>query len=300
MTMRTKGDLCALTVREEQDYGKIDASGASVYGGTLRTMSTPEDRNVEEITGCTRTALGHFRTSAAYSMSAVFTFVRGQGWEDWVERAIGALTGVQRQTPSFDTAFRVAPGENHLLTGCRINTLTISASEIGAPLEFTAEAVARWHTMTPFKDSDGTSLSMDLASIPKGAPITYNSMWEWSDGGSYTKIPGKSWSLKISQSLASEPGASSDDGGTDVIKLEAGGDSVPQASEITLDITITSTGPEWDRRRLEFTDGLTFRTTIDGRTVTLKDCYLKPDMPDRSQGTYDETISVVATDMEVS
>ena len=64
-------------------------------------------------------------------------------------------------------------------------------------------------------------------------------------------------------------------------------------------MTVTSTGPEWDRLRLAFTDGVTLRTVIDGKTVTLKGCVLDIEGPDRSQGTYDETISFDAADATV-
>lgn len=301
MTVRTKGDLCGLTIRVEQTYGKVDASASSVYGGTLRSMSTSGDSaDVEEIHGCTRLKLGDFVTARAFGYTATFNHVRGQGWTRWMELAMGALTGIQRQSDSYDTLFRVSQGENHLMTGCRVNSLTIRASDIGQPLEFSVNAMCRWHTMTPFKDSDGTSLDMAIAAIPSGPPITYLDKWEYStDGSVFEEIPGKSWSLSINQNLQGEPGVNKADD-PDGYKLEAGSDSVPQASEVTLEITITSAGPEWDRMRHDLASGLTFRTTIDGATITLKGCRINQGDPDRTADSgYDETISVTATDIVV-
>ena len=301
MTVRTKGDLCGLTIRVEQTYGMVDASASSVYGGTLRSMSTSGDSaDVEEIHGCTRLKLGDFVTARSFGYTATFNHVREQGWTRWMELAMGALTGIQRQSDSYDTVFRVSQGENHLMTGCRVNSLTIRASDIGQPLEFSVNAMCRWHTMTPFRDSDGTSLDMAIAAIPAGPPITYLDKWEYSTNGSvFEKIPGKSWSLSINQNLQGEPGVNKADD-PDGYKLEAGSDSVPQASEVTLEITITSAGPEWDRMRHDLTSGLTFRTTIDGAIIILKGCRINQGDPDRTADSgYDETISVTATDIVV-
>ena len=302
MTVRTKGDLCGLTVRTEQTYGKIDSAGTSLYGGTLLSVSTSGDTVTEqEVFACTRLRQGVFRTAAAFGLTATFNHVRGQDWEKWIEYATGSLDGVQRQSDSFDTVFRVAEGENHLFTGCRVNSLSVSASDIGALVEFRADIMARWHTMTPFKDSDGTALSMALASIPSGAPITYSRKWEYSTNGTdFQPIPGKSWTLQINQNLQGEPDVNDPDDDS-AYKLEAGSDSVPQASEITLEITVTSSGPEWDRLRMAYTTGMTLRCVIDGMLVTLKGCSLGVSGPDRSAtGSYDETISLTATDIVVT
>lgn len=302
MTVRTKGDLCGLTIRTEQTYGKVDTAGTSVYGGTLRTFNTSGNTaDVEEIHGCTRLKRGDFVTSRAFGYTATFNFIRSQGWTRWMELAIGALTGIQRQSDSYDTVFRVADGDNRIMTGCRVNSLTISASDIGQALEFSVNAVCRWYSLSPFKDSDGTDLSMDVAPLPSGAPITYLKKWEWSDDGTdFASIPGKSWTMTINQNLTSEPDVN-DPNDANGFKLEAGGDSVPGASEVTLEITVTSAGQEWDRLRHELASGLTFRIEIDGYLVTLSGCRINQGDPDRTADSgYDETISVTATDITVT
>lgn len=292
--------MCGLTVRTEQTYGVIDAAGTSEYAGTLQTMTTSDTSETEDQLQCGSMVRADVRTvSTATGFSASVHHKRGQGWEKWVERALGALTGIQRTIPSFDALFRVGAQEFHLLTGCKVDTLTISAESIAATLNINVTAVARWHTITPFADSDGSALEMEAAAVPVAPPVTFNIPWSWSsDGQSFEPIKGKSFTLTIARSLQSEPGITAE-GADDAYELEAGGDSTPQGAEITLDIVITSVGPEWDRMRLANTKGLTFRTVIDGRTVTLTGCNLSPDGPDRTQSSYDETISVTATDMTV-
>lgn len=301
MTARTKGDLCALTLREEKVYGEIDASGTSVYAGTMISLDTPEEFTTEDIVKCGSLARGGiFRTGASCGFTATFNMVRGQGWQEWVRRAIGSLTGVQKETPSFDALFRIASDESILFTGSRVNTLTVSATQIGAPIQIKADAMSRWMTVSPFADSDGGSLSMDPVAIPLGVPVTFSKPWRWSSNGQdFQEIKGKSFTLTISMSLQGEPGTA-DPTSDSSFQLEAGEGSTPQSSEITLDITITSVGPEWDRMRAAFTTGLTFQTEIDGKTVTLSGCNLSPSMPSRSQSSYDETISVTATDIAIT
>lgn len=298
--MRTIGDLCGITTREETTYGVI-GTGSSAYSGTCLTLQDSDEATTEDVQACgSRVPSDTIFTGFSTGYSATFSHVAGQRWEDWIERAVGALTGVQRDTPSFDTAIRVSPSEVHLWTGCRVNSLGISASEIGAHIEFSVDVMARWHTSTPFVDADGDSLSMDTASIPVGLPVRYVDLWECSTNGStYSKINGKSWSLNIAANLQGEPGIS-DEGASDAVNLAAGSGSQAQASTISLDITITSTDDTWDKLRQARTKGMTFRTVIDGKTVTLTGCVLSSQGPSRSQGTYDETISVTARNITVT
>lgn len=299
MTMRTKGDLCGITVRDEDTYGKISTTNTSRYAGTLITLKITDDRETDTIAQCgSMVRAGLFEVSRSASFKATFNQVRGTSWEDWMIKALGSGSGVTSDIPSFDAAFRIAAGEFHLLTGCKVNTFTLTSGSIGGKLELSVDAVGRWHTMTPFTDSDGSSLTFSSVSVPAGIPVTHNADWEWSkDGVTFTPIRAKGFTLTIGRSLQSDPGFSSS--ADDAIRLEAGEDSVPQDISITLDLTVTSTGPEWDRLRLAFTDGVTLRTVIDGKTVTLKGCVLDIEGPDRSQGTYDETISFDAADATV-
>lgn len=297
--VRTKGDLCGLTVRTEAEYGIVNASGTSAYAGTTLTLTDRSEKTEEGIEQCgSRVDADTMVISTSTGYSATFNHVRDQGWEEWIVRAIGALTGVQRELPSFDTAIRIDPSTVHLWTGCRVDTLGISAASPGAKLEFSVGTVARWHTKTPFQDSDGDTIIMDTVPIPTGIPITFNRPWEYSTNGTtFTKIPAKAFNLSISNALASDPGISDEDGTG--YGLEAGEGSAAQDCTITLDLTITSKDNTWDDLRMALTKGMTFRTVIDGHTVTLTGCSLGLSNPDRSQGQYDETIAVTALDMSV-
>lgn len=298
MTVRTRGDMCGLTVREEKVYGQVDASGTSEYAGTLQTITTNDDETTESQIVCGSVVQGEpYTVSTSTGFTATFNHKAGKPWTDWIRMALGSLAGTQNTSPSFDAEFRVGADEFHLLTGSRVDSLSIAGSEIGTALVFTVTAVSRWHTMTPFEDSDGTGITMPPASVPAGRPLTFNNTWEYStDGSQFSPIKAKSFTLTINRSLQSEPGISSEGG----YQLEAGSDSAAQSSTITLELTITSVGPEWDRLRLALTKGMTFRTVLDGHTITLTGCALSPAGPNRTQSSYDETISVTATDMVVS
>ena len=52
MTMRTKGDLCGITVRDEDTYGKISTTNTSRYAGTLITLKITDDRETDTIAQC--------------------------------------------------------------------------------------------------------------------------------------------------------------------------------------------------------------------------------------------------------
>lgn len=294
MTLRTKGDMCVLTTRDETTYGKVSTTETSVYSGTLDKVSCSDEQTTDEVIDCGSMVRADILViGRSFGLSASFYHKRAQGWSEWLGRVLGDST-TRKDLPSFCAEYRVGASEYHLHTGCKVDTLTMAASDIGAPILFTADMMCRWHTVTPFKDADGTGLTMDMATHPSAAPLTYNSFWTV---GTET-VKAKSWTLSIARSLQGEPDST---GNADSwMKLEAGAGSTEQDLQITLELTIDSQGPAWDLKRLAGAKDLTAKLVLDGKTITLTGCILGAGMPDRSQGAYDETISLSAADVTVA
>lgn len=298
--MRTKGDLCGLTILEESEYGVVP-SGTGVYSGTCLTLTDNCEATYEETLQCGARNRGEaFITSMSCGYTATFVVARGRGWEEWIERTVGSLSGVTRDIPSFTTVIRVSPSEVHVWTGCRVDSLTLTGSSIGDQIEFSVTVVARWHTLTPLQDADGTEITASPVAIPAGVYVTYGGNWEYStDGGStYERVGAKAFTLSLSSNLASDEGASSEDD-EEAFGLAAGSGSAAQDSTITLDLTITSQDSTWDAIKHTVPTNLYFRAVIDGRTVILSGCNLDIAGPTRTQETYDETVSATATDIAV-
>lgn len=296
--MRTKGDLCGLTILEESSYGVVP-SGTGVYSGTCLTLTDNCSATYENIQSCgARNRSGAFVSQISCGFTATFSVVRGRGWEEWIERVQGSLAGVTRDLPSFTTVIRVSPSEVHVWTGCMVDSLTLSAGSIGEHIEFSVTVVARWHTLTPLRDSDGSTITAEPVPIPSGVHVTYAGNWEYSpDGTSWTRVGAKGFTLSCSSNLASDEGAATD--ADTAYGLAAGSGSAAQDSSITLDLTITSKDSTWDLLKHTLPTDLRFRCVIDSKTVTLTGCTLDIAGPTRSQGTYDETISVTASDLTV-
>lgn len=305
--IRTRGDLCGVTVLEETAYGKVPADGTRKYGGIVRTMDDGDSRELGEMPPeCgSRTNKGYFLVGRTCEPSMTLRVQRGAGLlKDWIVRASGSASGVETDIPSSDLLVKVGPSEWHSWTGAKVDTLSVKGSKMGDAVDLDVSFKARHHAVTTayiegagatFSDADGSKYLLAPAEPVDAAYVTSVKGWKL-DG---VRIPyQKSWELKISNALRSEAGPSGD--GEGAYALGAGEGSTPQASSVTLDVTVASSGPVWDLKRLSFTDGLTLSVELDGYTVTLTGCTVDGSGPSRTwEGAYDETISFKAQDIRL-
>ena len=305
--IRTRGDLCGVTVLEETEYGKVPADGTRKYGGIVRTMDDGDSQELGEMPPeCgSRTNTGYFLIGRTCEPSMTLRVQRGAGLlKDWIVRASGSASGVETDIPSSDLLVKVGPSEWHSWTGAKVDTLSVKGSKIGDAVELDVSFKARHHAVSTtyedgtgatFSDADGSGYTLKPEKAVDAAYVTFVKGWRL-DG---ERIPyQKSWELKISNALQSEAGPSGD--GDGAYALNAGEGSTPQASSVTLDVTVASCGPAWDLRRLSFTEGLTLSVELDGYTVTLTGCTVDGSGPSRTwEGAYDETISFKAQDIRL-
>ena len=140
-TYRQKGDLRALNAIAESTYGTAGSSGA--YAGTLDTMTPKDSETVTYVPDeGSRGAGTGYRTAADYGFDAKFSFAtsasttagRADGWEAWLNRALGStnntiITGLNAAPTSFSGWFKTSSTESHLYQGAVVDKLTMSASE---------------------------------------------------------------------------------------------------------------------------------------------------------------------------
>lgn len=298
--MRTKGDLCGFAVRDEQTYGQISTT-ASIFGGRLRTLETPPSLEVGTDAGqCgTRKDGPSYIIRRGYGYKAVFTYPSGSdAWTGWFSRALGALTGIQRELDTHSAAFHVAPDEDLCAVGAMVTSLVLSAGAIGEAVEWTVESTCRYLAVGQdgtFTIPGSTVDTMDFPAVPSGAPLTYQAYPTWAKAsGSPEEVKAKSWTLTVANTLTEEPGL------VEGIPLSAGLAITPGATSITLEVTVTSAGPDWDEAQAEWPTGMTWRVPLGGKTLVLKGCRFDVRSPSRSaEAGYDETIAVIAQDMAV-
>jgi len=286
MAMRTKGDLCGFTVINETAYGTTGTT--KTFGGVLSSLETPADETIEYDQACgSRQWENMVRTMESYGWKAEFTMPSGtaSNWTQWFTFALGGLTGtIANDISSFSALFRIASNEHMDSIGCKVNSLTMSADAMGAPIKFTVDAMAKKNT---FATGQGSPVSR-----PTAAPITYSTLW--TRGG--TDLAVKSWSLNITNNLVGDPGIDSSGFG-----LAAGSGSAPGGqSDITLDLTISSVDSTFDILKQGNATNDTLVLTMDGYTVTCTGCYLKSDYPTRSQAPYDETLSYIVKSVAIA
>lgn len=298
--IRTKGDLCGLSVRAEAVYGTV-GSGASEYGGHLISMDTGDGAETDALIQCGSRLDGQryvVSTSCRPNFSVNQVRYNSESnpirWTKWLERCLHLK---EADPPSMTIGFRASSVETHVLTGTTVDSVKIGASQVGGKLQFDVGAISRLHSMivngTPYNAQDSGAADMGLVTAPSGIPVTYNSFWTL--GGN--PIRAKSWSLSVSQGLVPDAGVSSASSA-----LEAGSGAYAQDLEIVLELTVASDGPSWDILRLTDADGPFSPTiTIDGATVTLTGCSIDPAGPQRSSaGSYDETVRFTAQDISWS
>lgn len=302
--IRTRGDLCGLTRKPESSYG-VPTDDSKTSLGWIRNLSDGDTVNTGETPGpCgSRMSGGVFAVSRQARPSVTVQAPAGHDIiRTWLGMAYDGSTTDALTSPSYQSLMaKVGPGEWHLWTGAKVDTLTVDASGYGEAVEVSADIVARVHAIsTSYADSkatftaDGADYSLTPADVPSDAPpVTSTATWTV-DG---TAVPYQtSWSLKIANNLEPSLGV-----GADGVGLEAGQGSTPQECEVTLDITVTSSGPEWDIERLALGTHELVLTGLDGLTVTLTGCTLGGSGPSRVwSGAYTETLSWTATGMTVA
>lgn len=297
MATRSKGSLCAFTIRDEATYGVFDTAGTSEYGGTLETLDTPKETEwVQDADEGHRTFGDAMATANGYGIEATFTHPRQSNWSNWLVRTMGALTGVQNEIGSFSARFNIDSQYAMAVFGAKVDSFSITADKRGSPYKFKVSAKARYLAKPSEGDFDnlGTEVEFLGTDRPAFPPMTYCRPLEVSfDGGTtWVDTKAKNWSLTFDNSLESEADAVIV--GDDCYSLESGADSVPNDCKIELSFGILSKSEFWDVKKMDNTKNIQFRVRLDNVVLTMTGCYLTAsDLPSRKQSTYDETIGVV-------
>lgn len=296
----TKGSTVNIYAVKEDTYGVCPASDQTHPTnilGRIITFNSPDSVSVEEIPSQgQRTRSDVVRTGHNVQWDASVNLTA-----DMLGYLLG-YTSMAKDEYSFSALVK-ADSDKHLFTGSMIDTLSLSATNIGELVTADISCKARWHAVgtAQLKDADGqTTLNEPNANTSdSGAPVTFNNQWKWKAGnGSYAVLNVKSWKLTVSENLQAVAGLSANANG---FRLDNGQKSIPQALGIELELTIQAGSSEWDARRTAFAKDLSFQLPIGGRTVTLTGCNLDAAGPTRqSSGSYDETIKAVATTMTVA
>lgn len=280
---RTKGDMCDIYTGTESEYGTAVPTTAH---GRLKTLSdkTSDESEKYVLCGSRVSASGQIIRTTGYSANMT---LRSGDLAAWL--ALGYTT--EAELPSYTTEVKVGPQEWHLWKGCVVNTMTLSASQIGSAVTLTTEAVAQWHTSKDETDgySDEKAQTITLANPTAGGatkPVAYTSFPTVTDVSGTETVPAKSWSLSINNALTSLPSSGI------YIAMAAGQGAYPTDLDITFSMTITSQiGRKFDRYR-ENAQTVTVKVSVDGKTLTVKGV-VDSAGPDRnSESGYDETITL--------
>ena len=301
---RTRGDMCSVTIETEDSYGGgVASSSGAVTGGWVRSLTDGDGSETEELPGAcgSRISGGISVISRSCAPSMTVRLPSGSGLlKAWLERVLGG-TSPQQALPSSAYMVKVGPSEWHIWTGGTVGSLTVTGSELGAPVEVEASITAIEHAISSAVKSgadtavtvNGKAYKLRPASVPSAPYVRTTAVWSV-DGTPVSDM--RSWSLKIDAHLSTVAAMSAD--GT--VALSAGGSATPQESEVTLSLTVPSTGSKWAAER-PASGTHTLALTIDGCTITLTGCVLGGSGPSRTwEGAYDETLEWTAQTIALS
>lgn len=274
--------------------GKEGVRGVAVNTtahGRLKTLSDKTKDTYDSYINCGSRESSYFTVSRETGYSATMTMRTGD-LETWLSYAYTS----EAELPSITTEVKVGPGEWHLWDGGVVDTLTVSASQIGSPIQLTADVVARWHTSKTstkgYTNPDGSDyVSPGTATAGNNSlPVRYTSVPKV-DG---TSLMAKSWTLTVSNSVVSEPAVLMD------MCLASGRDAYPSDSDITLSMTVaSSTESGWDKKRQDG-GSVTAVIVLDGKTLTITGIIDAQDPDRQSESGYDETITLNHCSMKVA
>lgn len=302
MSVRSKGSLCRFAVRNESTYGTFSTTNTSRYGGALSALDTTVTQTWEEDPGeCTYAFSDVYNTGNDNGFKATFTHPRSSAWYNWITMAIGGLNGVgtNRDIIPFTARIRVASDELFAFLGSKINNLTISASRVGGAVQFEADCLSQYCSMSAtdtFSSASGIEFTFAEVNKPDNPPITNNSSLYYStdSGITWLNCDAKTWSIAISRNLLADADTINN------VPLNAGKSLTPQECTMTLEFSQLSRSSIWDALKLANTTGLQFKIVIDGATVLMTGGYITGDMPSRSQAVYDENTKITLQDISVT
>ena len=304
MAVKTPGSLGALQYIIENTFGTTPGNTDFEYAGFMNTMSgngnAGEEEQYAEGSRIFDTVL-YTQRSAGFSANVSLyrdDTAAGYLWKDIVALAYDP----ENDLDSFTALMRIAADEWVAYTGCKVDTLELSASGVGDKI--TAALGVKAMRQIPTQASVtavATALGVTLGDTSTGPsskrPITYSSYPVATIGGASVTIPSRSFSVKINNHLEEEPGIV---GGN---AYAAGEGLVPQLCDVELEYDLLSTGAYWDNlKATEDNDTPLFSIThvIGGRTFTSGKCYVDTeDHPSRAQSTYTETVRIHAGSMTV-
>lgn len=293
MAIKVPGSLGGMQIAEESAYGVPPITDFE-YLGFMRTMNASNGFDPEELQADGKRGFGAVnfgaQTASISTELSIFRRTDGYDWTKTLDLAVGATDGAAEDIPSFTTLMRIARDQYVMATGCKLDKLTLSAEGVGQQVR--AKAEVKCMQMLPQESSkEGFGAIGDEAEVPPMLPMIYNAYPTSTIQGAET-IPSSDFTLTISNDLKAKEGI------VDGVPLSAGSGLVPDKCEIVLELTIMSTSSFWDDLKLSRTSGFSVFLVIDGVTITLHDCYLPgDDLPSRSQGDYDETITIRASDI---
>lgn len=292
MAMRRygKGDLCGLSVGEESTYGT--ASTVTEHAGVVRSYDVDLGMEFDEVPDCGKRTMGK-RYVSRRDVTATVGFRLGKdvSLADWFERTLGWNPGhtacdLTGNPKSSTVHVKIGPGDHDALVGCAVNKLTLSSEDLGKAVLVTAEMLAK-----DVRENDPSFAAMGKA-ISQSTPVRSFQMWTCATASIGTVKSGK-WTLTVNQNLQRVAGTDGE------ITLGSGQEPYLGNPEVTLEITLPATSRAWDLLRYEATDGLSFSTEVGDALITLSGCIIGGNGPSRSEDPYDETVTIIASNITV-
>lgn len=294
MGIKTAGALKPLQYIKEAAFGVLP-TGNLLYGGKLSTQSQTNSFDIE--TFCadgSRTAeIVNFGAQEVGFDAELGTYLDDgdYSWTWLLEMALGSSAS-RGDIPSFSALFEAAPDQHYLYKGCKVDTLTLSASGVGKMVMASIKAKAMDGASGATKSELCTNSD---ATVPALNPVTHNAYPTISLDGESITVPAMSWTIDVANGLTLKEGI------VDGKALKGGSAIYPDGMlTISLEYTIPSTSLTWDAFKMLADEQPRFTVThkVGDYILTFSGCWLQPDdMPSRSQTGYDETITINASDM---
>ena len=291
MGIKTAGRLKALQYRRETAYGTIPVGNLS-YAGKMKKFDHrdgfeidkygKDGSRVAEIIAFGRKESGYKADIGMYLDDGTYS------WTDILKLAVGGPTDARADIDSYTAYMEAAPDQHYMYRGCKVNSLTLDAPGVGAPVMMSLDVYAM--------DGDMAATKAELldnadADVPALLPVTYNKYPVCSLDNGIT-IPAMNYKITISNNIVQKEGI------VEGKALRAGSIMYPgDLMDVSLEYSVASTSMMWDRLKMAASKGFTVTQDIGGYQVVFSNCWLEGDLPSRSQTGYDESLEIHASDL---
>ena len=308
----TTGELQDVYWIPESTYGVTPASTAFTWGASLTEGKDDTDLQMDfQYLGGSRSYVAITSGPDKAGMTLKMIARTATGAYDWTKffalNAFGAVGALTEHLPTFSMNFWVKQKDTStyhrlLLNGCKIDTLKITAPDVGKPFEFEAKILAQvrpsYSQTLVFTGFQGVTI-VDPSTLITTNPLTWGGICKYNlAGAGLVNFYPRKWTFEVNNNLEPWPANVQ---GNDGSYYSCCRSIEEKKREIKFSATIPHVDETWSNAKRAKSLMTQIQLPIDAKTMSLNTGYFTAkDFPTWKQDLNDDTIELLFQSLAIA